>query len=87
MSTYKKKKRSPYRSLIAIPVQLVIDVIVVALAFNAEIGSRPEGVLGHPTGAITFMFAAFMFFITLIVSAIALVIMLVRLKNRSVDEE
>ena len=83
----KKKQRNPYRSLIAIAVQLVIDVLVVGYVLHIEVGTRPEGVLGHPTGALTFMAMAFMFFITLIVAAIALIIMLVRLKDRSRDEE
>ena len=82
-----RKQRSPYRSLIAIPIQIVIDIVVVALAFQFEIGSRPADVLGHATGAITFMALVFMFFVTLIVAAIALVIMAVRLSDRRREED
>ena len=89
MATNRKprKERSPYRSLLAIPMQIVIDIIVVALAFNFELGSRPDDVLGHPTGAITFMAIVLMFFVTLIVAAIALVVMAVRLSYRRRENE
>ena len=87
MAKNPKKKKNPYRSLFAITIQIIIDVVVVALALKYEMGARPEGVLGHPSGAITFMAMAFMFFVTLIVTAIALVIMAVRLRDRDRDEE
>ena len=87
MENKPRRKRSPYRSLIAIPIQLAFDVFIVYQAFKAEIGSRPEGVLGHPTGMATLSVAVIMFLITLVVAAIALVIMAVRLRERNRDEE
>lgn len=87
MAQKPRKKKNPYRSLWAITIQIIIDVIVVILAFGFEMESRPEGVLGHPSGAITFMAIVLMFFITLIVTAIALVILAVRLRDRERDEE
>lgn len=82
----KKKQKSTYRSLIAIPVQLIIDVLVVYWAFGFEMGSRPDDVLGHPTGLITVFFAVVMFVITIIVAAISLIVMAVRLKKKEKEE-
>lgn len=82
----KKKQKSPYRSLIAIPVQLIIDVLVVYWAFSFEMGSRPDDVLGHPTGLITAFFAVVMFVISIIVAAISLIVMAVRLKKKEKEE-
>lgn len=82
----KRKPKSPYRSLIAIPIQLIIDVLVVYWAFSFEMGSRPDDVLGHPTGLITVFFAVVMFVITIIVAAISLIVMAVRLKKKEKEE-
>jgi NhaP-type Na+/H+ or K+/H+ antiporter len=49
-------------------------------------GSRPEGVLGHPSGMITVFFAVVMFVITIIVAAISLIVMAVRLKKKEKEE-
>lgn len=82
----KRKRKSPYRSLIAIPIQIVIDILVVYWAFTYELGSRPDDVLGHPTGLITVFFVVIMFVITVIVAAISLIVMAVRLKKKEKEE-
>ncbi len=84
--TGKERQKSPYRSLIAIPIQLVIDILAVIGAFYYEMGSRPEGVLGHPSGMITVFFAMVMFVITVVVAVISLIVMAVRLKKKEKEE-
>ena len=82
----RRKKPNPYRSLIAIPIMLVIDVFVVYQAFKLEMNSRPENVLGHPSGMVTVMAAFAMFLVTLVVVGIALIIMAVRVKRAREEE-
>ncbi len=48
-SEIKKKEPTPYKVLLIIPIQLIIDVLVVMFAFHMETMPRPD-VLGHPTG-------------------------------------
>lgn len=79
-SEIKKEEPTPYKVLLIIPIQLIIDVLVVMFAFHMETMPHPD-VHGHPTGLMTFVTAAIMMVITAIVIVIALVIMFIQIRT------
>ncbi|MCR5181996.1 MAG: hypothetical protein K6D56_03130 [Clostridia bacterium] len=70
----KKKRKSPWRSLLAIPIMLVVDVLALIAALAADGAAYPAGSgEGHPFPAITFTAFILLAVITVIVVVIAVI--------------
>ncbi len=70
----KKKRKSPWRSLLAIPIMLVVDVLALIAALAADGAAYPAGSgEGHPFPAITFTAFILLAIITVIVVVIAVI--------------
>ena len=70
----KKKRKSPWRSLLAIPIMLLVDVLALIAALAADAAAYPAGSgEGHPFPAITFVAFILLFVITVIVILVAVI--------------
>ena len=70
----KKKRKSPWRSLLAIPIMLLVDVLALIAALAADGAAYPAGSgEGHPFPAITFVAFILLFVITVIVVLVAVI--------------
>ena len=70
----KKKRKSHWRSLLAIPIMLLVDVLALIAALAADAAAYPAGSgEGHPFPAITFVAFILLFVITVIVVLVAVI--------------
>ncbi|MBQ1430317.1 MAG: hypothetical protein IIZ05_01705, partial [Firmicutes bacterium] len=83
----KKKRKSPWRSLLAIPIMLLVDVLALIAALAADAAAYPAGSgEGHPFPAITFVAFILLFVITVIVVLVAVIKAIVGAAKRSEED-
>jgi hypothetical protein len=83
----KKKRKSPWRSLLAIPIMLLVDVLALIAALAADAAAYPAGSgEGHPFPAITFVAFILLFVITVIVVLEAVIKAIVGAAKRSGED-
>ena len=84
----RKKRKSPLRSLWAIPVMILIDIVGFILAIMGDAQLMPtEPREGHPFPVITFTAFMVLAVITVIVVVLAIVIAIVRAAKASKNNQ
>ena len=85
----KYQTKSPLKALLPIPIQLVIDALLLGLALFLDIRlyDPPEGMLGTPFPVFFILAFLFLSVITLVVTLVSVIIMIVRLVNRSREKK
>lgn len=84
----RRNGRSPYRWLLLIPIQLLLNkvILIIGLYVDSKIMEPKPGAQGHGAPFITFFAIAVAFWLTIIITIIAIRRMIVDIKKRKYEE-
>lgn len=85
----RRNGRSPYRWLLLIPIQLLLNkvILIIGLYVDSKIMEPKPGAQGHGAPFITFFAIAAAFWLTIIITIIAIRRMIVDIKKRKYEED